>query len=300
MANVLHKNLTGTDLHEPKGVAAATANQVYVADGAGSGAWFTLRFVGEIVDAFVDTEPTGYLFCNGDTIGNASSNATGRANADTSALFAVLWNIGDTYSTLAIFDSAGAASTFGADAATDFAANKAIVLPDLRERVSVGWDDKGSGTVISGTYLTTTNIGNYGGEDAVTLVEANIPEHDHAQSGTFTTTSNAHTHTWSDTADASPDYYYANLSTSSSESNDAWFNFANTDAGTGASRVTGWDSTFRSDKINISVSGTTSNYSHSHNVTLSGSTGTYGQASPDGVENIQPSAVVTKLIFYGA
>lgn len=34
-----HKDLTGTDLHEPKGVASATSGQVYVADGAGSGTW---------------------------------------------------------------------------------------------------------------------------------------------------------------------------------------------------------------------------------------------------------------------
>ena len=37
-----HKDLTGADLHEPKGVAAASAGQVYVADGAGSGAWSAL------------------------------------------------------------------------------------------------------------------------------------------------------------------------------------------------------------------------------------------------------------------
>lgn len=36
----LHKNLTGTDLHEPKGVAAVTeAGKVYASDGTGSGAW---------------------------------------------------------------------------------------------------------------------------------------------------------------------------------------------------------------------------------------------------------------------
>lgn len=35
----LHKDLTGTDLHEPKGIAAASSGQVYVADGLGSGAW---------------------------------------------------------------------------------------------------------------------------------------------------------------------------------------------------------------------------------------------------------------------
>lgn len=34
-----HSVLTGADLHEPKGVAAATSGQVYVADGAASGAW---------------------------------------------------------------------------------------------------------------------------------------------------------------------------------------------------------------------------------------------------------------------
>lgn len=39
MANVAHSTLTGSDLHEPKGAAAATANKVYVSDGAGSGAW---------------------------------------------------------------------------------------------------------------------------------------------------------------------------------------------------------------------------------------------------------------------
>lgn len=39
MANVQHSALTGAELHEPKGVATATADQVYVADGAASGAW---------------------------------------------------------------------------------------------------------------------------------------------------------------------------------------------------------------------------------------------------------------------
>lgn len=38
-----HKDLTGTDLHEPKGVASATSGQAYLADGSGSGAWTTLK-----------------------------------------------------------------------------------------------------------------------------------------------------------------------------------------------------------------------------------------------------------------
>lgn len=35
----LHKDLTGTDLHEPKGVSAAASGAVYIANGTGSGAW---------------------------------------------------------------------------------------------------------------------------------------------------------------------------------------------------------------------------------------------------------------------
>lgn len=35
----VHANLTGANLHEPKGVASASADTVYVADGAGSGTW---------------------------------------------------------------------------------------------------------------------------------------------------------------------------------------------------------------------------------------------------------------------
>ncbi len=34
-----HKDLTGADLHEPKGVATASNKQIFIADGAGSGVW---------------------------------------------------------------------------------------------------------------------------------------------------------------------------------------------------------------------------------------------------------------------
>lgn len=34
-----HATLTGADLHEPKGITTASADQVYAADGAGSGTW---------------------------------------------------------------------------------------------------------------------------------------------------------------------------------------------------------------------------------------------------------------------
>lgn len=34
-----HSTITDPEIHEPKGAAAASVGEVYVADGAGSGAW---------------------------------------------------------------------------------------------------------------------------------------------------------------------------------------------------------------------------------------------------------------------
>ena len=42
MANVQHSALTDPNIHEPKGIASASVGEVYVADGAGSGAWETI------------------------------------------------------------------------------------------------------------------------------------------------------------------------------------------------------------------------------------------------------------------
>lgn len=39
MADTQHSSLTGADLHEPKGVDAASVDTVYFADGSGSGSW---------------------------------------------------------------------------------------------------------------------------------------------------------------------------------------------------------------------------------------------------------------------
>jgi hypothetical protein len=96
------------------------------------------------------TAPTGWLAANGDTIGSAASNAT-NASADYSALFTVLW---DNWSNtdLPILDSAGAASTRGANAAADFAANKRLPLPDLRGIFVRG---SGSQTISGITYNKT-------------------------------------------------------------------------------------------------------------------------------------------------
>lgn len=86
------------------------------------------------------TPPTGWIKGNGGTIGNAASGATNRANADTLDLFTLFW--GQFSNTiLPIQDSAGVATTRGASAAADFAANKRLPVFDLRKRFDEGADD---------------------------------------------------------------------------------------------------------------------------------------------------------------
>lgn len=83
--------------------------------------------VGAIL-AVADLSPPSarWLLVDGKTIGNASSGASARANADTEALFTKLWAF--PAASVPIYTSAGAASTRGASAAADFAADKRIAL----------------------------------------------------------------------------------------------------------------------------------------------------------------------------
>jgi len=125
--------------------------------------------------------PTGCLLCSGKTIGDASSNATARANADMSTLFAILWAVGNADATLDIFTSAGDGSTYGANAAADFAAHKAIALPDLRGRASIGKDNLG-GTDAGRIVVNNTagnKVGGAVGEETHTLLLAEAPAHKH-------------------------------------------------------------------------------------------------------------------------
>ena len=51
MANVNHSTLTDPYLHEPKGVASASAGSIYVANGSGSGSWsHAHHYIGAYVD----------------------------------------------------------------------------------------------------------------------------------------------------------------------------------------------------------------------------------------------------------
>jgi hypothetical protein len=119
LANAGESGLTATNLR----VTAVETNYVHT---------------GDIKFGLYSTAPAGWVKMNGGTVGNASSGAT-RANADTAALFALLWDLNATDSP--ILTSAGAGSTRGANAAADYAANKRLTVPDARGEFLRGLDD---------------------------------------------------------------------------------------------------------------------------------------------------------------
>lgn len=123
------------------GAAAGTADGDYVIYSQLQDATSSLGVPTGAVQGFRRTSaPTGWVKENGGTIGNAASGATTRANADTSALFTLLWEqFSNTI--LPIQTSTGTASTRGGSAAADYAANKRLPLFDSRSRFLRGSDD---------------------------------------------------------------------------------------------------------------------------------------------------------------
>lgn len=59
MPNIEHSAVTDPYIHEPKGASTATAGQVYIADGAGSGNWAVLTLADIDVAAPASAAATG-------------------------------------------------------------------------------------------------------------------------------------------------------------------------------------------------------------------------------------------------
>lgn len=127
--------------------------------------------VGAVQPLRSKTAPAGWLIEDGKTIGNAASGATGRANADTQDLFTHLWTQ-FTNTELIIQTSAGAASTRGASAAADFAANKRMPLFDSRTRFLRGSD--------SGLAFDATLVPGLNQDDVIKNHLHPIPNHSHS------------------------------------------------------------------------------------------------------------------------
>lgn len=136
--------------------------------------------------------PVGYVPMGGVEIGNGSSAAAGRANADCLALFQHLWN---TYNNTICPVSGGR----GASALADFDANKKITLLSVRGRAIIGKDDLGgtaadlvtnSGTGNSG--IAGNSLGASGGAQSVSLIRTDLPNFSLTSTGSAT--GGAHDH----------------------------------------------------------------------------------------------------------
>lgn len=163
---VIHSNLTGTDLHEPKGIASATATQVYVSDGVGSGSWQdfsalvgnTQRFVGEFFWFTGSIAPALSLIADGSTISRV------------------------TYSALNTVYSASGYPYGNGDGVTTF------TLPDLLGRTPAGKETTATRLTSGVGGVDGATLGATGGSQSHVLTEAQLAQHDHT--ATTTTTPN--------------------------------------------------------------------------------------------------------------
>ncbi|HEX3045396.1 MAG TPA: hypothetical protein VHY08_11625 [Bacillota bacterium] len=127
---------------------------------------------------FGATAPTGWLFCDGKTIGDSSSGATSRANLDVQALYELLWN-SITNNELPIQNSDGTTGSRGGSALNDFNAHKRLSLPDFRGRFVLGKDNMGGSSANRVTSSQADILGGSSGAEAVTLNTNQIPAHTH-------------------------------------------------------------------------------------------------------------------------
>lgn len=115
-----------------------------------------------------------WLVCKGGTIGDGSSGASLRANADMQTLFTHLWtNFAQTE--LPIQTSAGGASTRGASAAADFAAHKRMPVPNVQGNTIYFADNSRGKITVTGHSTSGAQIGAQNLTLTTSHIPANIP-----------------------------------------------------------------------------------------------------------------------------
>jgi len=164
---------------DPAFVATGSVGQVLTSNGAGSAPTMqnlapTGFTTGDAKLTLKTTADTGWIMMDDGAIGNASSGASTRANADTEDLYTLLWNnVTDTY--------AAVSSGRGASAAADYAANKTIALTKQLGRAL--------GVSGSGATLSARTLGQTTGTETHALTTAELASHSH---GISTDTSGSH------------------------------------------------------------------------------------------------------------
>lgn len=116
MANVLHSQLTGTDLHETKGASTATVGQVPVANGTGSAPFGFLSYnkltEAPIVKPFLNgTTPSQIVRMSVYTTTSGASGIFSVAPLGYSAIWAVFATAVDNVETLGVVATVKVATT---------------------------------------------------------------------------------------------------------------------------------------------------------------------------------------------
>jgi hypothetical protein len=136
-----------------------------------------LPMTGDAMLTYTTTARQGWIFANDGSIGDVGSGST-TAAANTVNLFTLFYN---TFSDAVcpLQTSAGSGTTRAAQgaAATAFTAKCRMVIPkNLGRSILIAG---------SGAGLTARGLAGIGGEEAHQLLPAEVPDHVHAQTGTF-------------------------------------------------------------------------------------------------------------------
>jgi hypothetical protein len=255
------KTATGTTLFSADNIPNEAPNDTAVTVDADS-----IFQTGDIIHAGKNGTRTGFVRCNGGSIGNASSSATQRANADTEDLFLYLWN---NYLDASVAVSGGR----GGSAAADYAANKRIQTPDYRGYCLAGFSDMGgvsdNGAFINAPVTNGSGIlaGSRVGEYTHALITAELASHTHTFSAT-TGAGSAHSHSVSGNTGAEAAHTHTGTTGTESAGHTHTYNTATTKTGT----ATGFGTLTGSIWAGADTSATSSGVSatHTHSFTSAG------------------------------
>jgi microcystin-dependent protein len=168
--NLVGRLTAGAGAAEEIPVSAYMASLFGAADASTLAGLLGLFETGDVKFSFKTSASAGWLLIQGDgTIGDASSGATVRANADVFALYTLIYN--------ACVDAlAPVTGGRSGNATTDFNAHKPMAVPTLTGRSPMG---AGFGTGVFGSTLGRT-LGQHYGEESHVLTVAELATHTHA------------------------------------------------------------------------------------------------------------------------
>jgi hypothetical protein len=120
---------------------------------------------GDIRTSLNSFYPYGWVALNNGTIGDAASNATGRANIDTWPLFNLIWSAFNAYTSgttnllAQMANRSGTNIAYGASAYGDFTANNSIALTQTMGQVILGTVPVPALTNVFSTTIIVSNVG---------------------------------------------------------------------------------------------------------------------------------------------